>query len=63
MNESIHGHYSITRGKINRVGFRLNQDTMMQFSQLNNIVVGSLLIIRIDAMEDHIALYVEKVDD
>jgi hypothetical protein len=36
---------------------------MMQFSQLNNIVVGSLLIIRIDAMEDHIALCVEKVDD
>jgi hypothetical protein len=36
---------------------------MLQFGQLNNIAVGLLVIIRIDAMEDHITLIVEKVDD
>jgi hypothetical protein len=36
---------------------------MLQFGQLNNIVVGLLLIIRIDAIEDHITLIVDKVDD
>ncbi|KAM0908069.1 hypothetical protein ACQ4PT_015701 [Festuca glaucescens] len=63
MNEDIAGHYFIQTGVLGRLVIWLNEEDMDNFCEANSIVNGSLLLIRVDMMQDYIGVSVHKIED
>jgi hypothetical protein len=63
MNDEISGEYILHRGNQNKVEFRMNQEQMDYIRRENYINRGSLILMRVDKLEDNIHLFLEKIDD
>jgi hypothetical protein len=63
MNDEISGEYIVHRGNQNKVEFRMNQEQMDYIRRENYINRGSLILMRVDKLEDNIHLFLEKIDD
>jgi hypothetical protein len=63
MSEDIAGHYFIQTGVLGRLVVWLNGQDMDNFCEANSIVQGSLLLIRVDMMQDYIGVSVHKIED
>jgi hypothetical protein len=63
MDDEISRQYFLHRGNYNKVAFGMNQEQMDYICTTNNIDFGSLLLMRVDKLEDNIHLYLEKIDD
>jgi hypothetical protein len=63
MSEDIAGHYFIQTGVLGRLVVWLNGEDMDNFCEANSIVQGSLLLIRLDMMQDYIGVSVHKIED
>jgi hypothetical protein len=59
VHDPIPGEYTIYHGSINKIVFR---NGLEQFYNLNNIGVGTLVLVRVDMMHDSIVLFVEKIE-
>jgi hypothetical protein len=63
MSEDIAGHYFIQTGVLGRLVVWLNGEDMDNFCEANSIVEGSLLLIRVDMMQEYIGVSVHKIED
>jgi hypothetical protein len=63
MSEDIAGHYFIQTGVLGRLVVWLNGEDMDNFCEANSIVEGSLLLIRVDMVQDYIGVSVHKIED
>jgi hypothetical protein len=63
MNDEISGEYILHRGNQIKVEFRMNQEQMDYIRRENYINRGSLILMRVDKLEDNIHLFLEKIDD
>ena len=63
MSEDIAGQYFIQTGVLGRLVIWLNEEDLEKFCEANSIVKGSLLLIRVDMMQDYIGVSVHKIED
>jgi hypothetical protein len=63
MDEAIIGQYFIQSGDLSRLVVSMKQEGMENLCEAMCIVTGSLLLIRVDKMQEYIGVSIHKIDD
>ena len=58
MDDAVGGKYTVFRGNINEIVFRNGWNI---FCNINQLVVGSLIAVRVEFREDCIGLFVTRI--
>jgi hypothetical protein len=58
MYAPVHGQYTIFHGKLNEINFN---NGWAYFCHINDIVVRSVVVVRVEIREDCIGLFVTKI--
>lgn len=58
MDDAVGGEYTVFRGNINEIVFRNGWNI---FCNINQLVVGSLIAVRVEFREDCIGLFVTRI--